>query len=166
MAAGSVDREQDSERGERLYDVVHDVLNKVAPDEVPLLAGMRELDDAQIGRRLAGRAKHEDPLGFGTGEIVVLAAPVIWGAVQHVADKVAASAADSLLARIGMLVRRMLRRRATTAPRLSTFTEDQLQAVRRAVLEDAKRAGMKKVRAEQVAACVVDRLRYPGPDRA
>lgn len=164
MGTESVD--QVSSDDVRLFDVVHDVLAAVGRDELPLLSGLRELDDVDIGRLLARRARRDDPLGFGVGEVVVLAAPIIWGAVQQVVDKMAVSAVDGLLARTRALLRRLFRRRGKAAP-LPRFSHDQLGEIRAAVLERAGQAGMKKARAEQLAACVVDRLQFgrPGADR-
>jgi hypothetical protein len=168
VATVPVGRDPGSGSGDRLFDVVHDVLVEVAPEEVPLLAGLRDVDDAEIGRHLARRSKRDDPLGFGAGEVVVLAAPIIWGAMQQVADNLAVSAAHGLLSRTRALIRRMFRRRTRRAAPLPWFDHDQLREIRAAIREEARKAGMKKARADRLAACVVDRLQFdrPGTDKA
>lgn len=138
----------------RLIDIVVDVVRDVAPEELPLLTGLHRFDDAEIGRRLARRTSGDDPLGFGVGEVVVMASPIVFGAVQHVANEIARSAADGFQAR----VRKLLRRKASK--RLPQFGQDDLRHVRDTVLEMARQAGMEQARAEQLAASVVDRLMF------
>jgi hypothetical protein len=163
VATESVDRrDSDGVRGTRLFDVVHDVIADVAPEELPLLSGLRQLDDAEIGRQLGRRARRNDPLGFGVGEIVVLVTPVVWGALQQVADRMAVSTADGLRARVIAVFRRRSRRKHSSP---SQFSHDDLATVRGAVLDTATRSGMKPARAEQLAASVVDRLMFPSTDK-
>ncbi|MFI2018386.1 hypothetical protein [Streptomyces olivaceoviridis] len=39
-----------------------------APEELPLVAGVAGFDDATVVRRLGGRSRRSDTLGFGLGE--------------------------------------------------------------------------------------------------
>lgn len=142
-----------------LFDVVHDVVGQVAPDELPLLSGLRQLDDAEIGRRLGRRGGHDDPLGFGVGEIVVLVTPILWTALQQVANQAAVSAADGMWARTMGKLRRKAHKQLP-----ARFSHDDLATVRGTVLDVATKAGMKPARAEQLAASVVDRLMFPPAD--
>ncbi|WP_018349806.1 hypothetical protein [Longispora albida] len=148
------------EAGPRLFDVVRDVVAEAAPAELPLLEALGGLDDEEIGRVLLRRSKGEDPLGFGAGEIAVLVAPVVWGAVQYVANQAAGRAAERLGTRARAVLRRVLKRPAA-AP-LPRFGDEELRAVHARVVESALRAGMKRARAEQLADSVVGRLAITG----
>jgi hypothetical protein len=80
--------------GIRVRDVVRDVVAKVAPEELPVVDGLAEFDDATIVRRLNGSGRRREPLGFGLAELVVLVTPVAWLVVNQVAERVAGSAVD------------------------------------------------------------------------
>jgi hypothetical protein len=136
---------------------VRDVVAQFAPEELPLLTGLHGLDDAEIGRRLVPEARRDDPLGFGTGEIVVLASPIVWIAVQQVVDRMTASAVDGIRARAGALLRRKLGRTPPTLP-LPRFGRTELLEVQARVVEMATQSGMEQARAEQLAASVVGRI--------
>lgn len=162
VSTDSVDRrDSDGVRGIRLFDVVHDVIADVAPEELPLLSGLRQLNDAEIGRQLGRRVRRDDPLGFGVGEVVVLATPIVWGALQQVADRLAVSTVDGLWDRVIAVFRRRSRRKHSSPPQ---FSHEDLATVRGVVLDTATRSGMKPARAEQLAASVVDRLMFPSTD--
>ncbi len=146
-----------------LFDVVHDVVKDLAPEELSLLAGLSRFDEAEAGRRLARGAKRDDPLGFGMGEVVAMVTPVVWIAVREAAKRAAASAADGLSTRVRVFLRKKLGRKAPAAP-LPHFGPEELAVVRSRVLELAVQGGMKQMRAEQLADCVVGRLALGSAD--
>ncbi|MEV0415991.1 hypothetical protein AB0I68_35850 [Streptomyces sp. NPDC050448] len=158
MGIDSVERGEGlgQSRGPLLVEVVRDVLREFAPQELPLLAGLEQFDDAEIGRRFATGTKGDDPLGFGVGEVVVLVTPIIWGAVQKVTDRLAESASDGLQTRVRALFRR--RRVGTEPAPLPHFGPAELLEVQSRVVEMASKAGMERARAEQLAASVVGRI--------
>ncbi|MFJ8389407.1 hypothetical protein ACIQ9Q_33715 [Streptomyces sp. NPDC094438] len=140
-----------------LRGVVRDVVAKTAPEELPLVAALDRFDEAEMGRRFARGPKSREPLGFGLEEVVALTAPVVWTAVQQVANRMAESGADSLVARIRSAVRGRLTRRVPDTP-LPRFGDTELAEVRRRVLELAQQSGLRTDRATLLAEAVVGRL--------
>lgn len=148
-----------------LFEVVHDVVADIAPEELPLLAALSHLPPDAVGRRLARGTSGDDPLGFGMGEIAAVVVPVAWAAVQQVVNHMATSAADGMAARMRTRVRKLLRRPAAAA-QLPHFGPAELDEVQAAVLELAGQAGMKRTRAELLAYKVVDRLKNSGEEKS
>ncbi len=147
-------------QGHFLADFVYDVISDFAPEELPVLTALLRFDDEEIGRRLARGSKRDAPLGFVMGEIVALATPVVWVAVQQVADRVSGTAVDGVLARARVLMRR---RKVPTAP-LPRFGSPELREIRETVVDLAVRSGMKQARTERLADEVVGRLALGGAD--
>lgn len=140
-----------------LINVIRDVVGDIAPEELPLVAALAQLPPKEAGRRLARRTSRDDPLGFGMDDFVILVVPVIWAAVQEVVNHLATSAADGVVARIRVRLRRLFRRPEPLAP-LPHFGPAELEEVRDQVRELAMQAGMERERAELLAYKVRDRL--------
>lgn len=138
-------------------EVVRDVVAEVAPEELPVLAGLRRLDDDEALRRLTRRRRPREPLGFGLETVAVLAAAVAWVAVSESVKRMVQPAADGLSRRMGARLRRLFRRRSapTVVPEL---TREQLADVRQRVLEVAEQNGFDPERAVVLADRVVARL--------
>ncbi|MFE1193760.1 hypothetical protein ACFW6E_13325 [Streptomyces olivaceoviridis] len=100
---------------------VRDVVAEVAPEELPLVAGVAGFDDATVVRRLGGRSRRSDTLGFGLGEVATLVTPVVWLALHQAAQQIVGTAVDSGVARARSALRRLFRRpaEAVTVPPLS-----------------------------------------------
>ncbi|AOS64559.1 hypothetical protein [Actinoalloteichus hymeniacidonis] len=147
--------------------VVHDVVAQVAPEELPIVAGLATMDEATVRRRLAEARSRREPLGFGLVEVIALVTPVVWLAVDHAAERIAESAVDGAAKGSRTLLRRLFRRRrrvaAAVVPPLST---EQLIEVRRLVLEQAATHGLDEPRASMVADAVVARLATRDPGAA
>jgi hypothetical protein len=60
----------------RVRDLVHDVVRQCAPEELPILNGLADYDDAVVVRRLR-RGRRREPLGFGPDEVSALVTPVV-----------------------------------------------------------------------------------------
>ncbi len=152
--------------GSGLLDVVRCAITEVAPEELPLVVGLSRFHDGEISRILAQRAKRGEPLGFGLGEVAVLATAIAWTAVQDTAGSMVATAVQSLLGRIRSALGRMLHRAARSKP-LPRFGPIELAEVRRRVLELAKDNGFDEGRAVLLADSLVGRLALgSGEDRA
>ncbi|MFD7631042.1 hypothetical protein ACFV7Q_34305 [Streptomyces sp. NPDC059851] len=149
--------------GTRVRDVVRDVVAEVAPEELPLVAGLAGFDDATAVRRLGGRGRRRETLGFGLGEAAALVTPVVWLAVNHAAQRMVGAAVDGAADRARSGLRRLFRRpsREVTVPPL---TREQLAEVREAVLEVAAQRGLEEDRASTIADAVVARLALAGPE--
>lgn len=149
--------------GHRVRDVVRDVVAEVAPEEQPLVAGLLRFDDATVVRRLSGRGRRHEPLGFGLGEVAALVTPVVWLAVNQTAQRVVGAALDGAAGRARGALRRLSRRppESVTVPPLS---REQLAMVRQLVLEVAAELHLDEERARAVADAVVARLALAGPE--
>lgn len=161
-AARSGDRTVTKE-GLRIRDVVRDVVAEVAPEELPLVAGLARFDDVTVVRRLGDRGRRRETLGFGLGEIAALVTPVVWLAVNQAAQRIVGAAVDGTVGRAGSALRKLLRRSGehVTVPPL---TREQLSGVRKSVLEVAAQRGLEAERASVIADAVVARMALAGSE--
>jgi hypothetical protein len=144
-------------------EVVHDVVADVAPEELPVLAGLSRLDDDEALRRLTRRRRPREPLGFGIDTIATLATAIAWVAVLESVKRMVQPAADGLSRGIGTRLRRLFRRRSapTVVP---VLTPEQLAEIHRRVLELAEQNGFGADRATVLAERLVARLALGAPD--
>jgi hypothetical protein len=149
--------------GVTIRDVVRDVVAEVAPDELPVVAGLAELDEAVALRRMVRRKTRQDPLGFGLDQTVALVTPAVWLAVSEAARQLGGDAGGGIAAWVKAAVRKVLRRRAAPAV-VPPLTREQAVAVRELVREMAEQRGLSKQRAIVIADAVATRL--PGWDVA
>ncbi|MFG3406927.1 hypothetical protein [Streptomyces sp. NPDC048142] len=142
----------------RVRDLVRDVVTEVAPEELPLIAGLAGFDDARAVRRLGGRDRRREPLGFGLGEVAALVTPVVWLAVDQAAQRIVGTWVDNGIARTGGALRRLFRRPAPEPVTIPPLTREQLLIVRESVLTMAAQRGLESERATVIADAVVTRL--------
>ncbi|MFF0398881.1 hypothetical protein ACFYSJ_24430 [Streptomyces sp. NPDC005248] len=133
----------------------------MAPDELPLVEGLVELDDATAVRRLRGHGQRREPLGFGLNE-VLLVTPVVWLAVDEAVQRIEPADALSGASWASSALRKLFRRPAETVT-VPPLTREQLAEVRKSVLVAAQRS-LGEERALTIADAVVTRLVLPGPD--
>ncbi|MFE3139083.1 hypothetical protein [Streptomyces scopuliridis] len=141
----------------RVRDLVRSVVAALAPEELPLVDGLRRFDDATVVRRLSGRGGRREPLGFGIGEIAVLVTPVVWLVLDGVAQRLEAVTAEHVERVLTGALRRLFRRPAP-AVEVPPLTRGQLAEVRVLVLAAAEQRGLLSGRAEEIADAVVARL--------
>ncbi|MFH9763623.1 hypothetical protein ACH4MJ_26870 [Streptomyces anulatus] len=159
----------------RLRDLVQDVVTEVAPEELPLIAGLAGFDDATAVRRLGGGDRRREPLGFGLGEVAALVTPVVWLALDQAVQRILGTWVDKVITETGTALRRLFRRPASEPVTIPPLTPEQLALVRESVLTMAARRGLEPERATVIADAVVTRLvlveaetdgtpELPGPD--
>lgn len=148
----------------RVRDLVRDVVTEVAPEELPLLAGLARFDDATAVQRLGGGVRRREPLGFGLGEVAALVTPVVWLAVDQATQKIVGTWVENRVARTGTALRRIFRRSATEPVVIPPLTREQLALVRRSVLTMAAQRGLEPERAVVIADAVVTRLVLAEPE--
>lgn len=138
-------------------EVIHDVVADVAPEELPVLAGLSRLDDDEALRRLTRRRRRNEPLGFGMDAVAALATAIAWVAVQEVVKRIVQPAADRLSRGVGARLIRPFRRppAPTVVPPL---TPHQLAQIHQRVLDLAQQNGMEADRAAVLAERLVARL--------
>lgn len=144
-------------QGSAIADVVRDIVAEVAPAELPVADGLRQLGEDGPVRRLARRRRRPEPLGFGLGEIVPLVTPVLWIALEETVRRSADDVADGLLAWALRLLRRVFRRPTPPRP-VGPFTQGQLQFLRKRVRELALEYGHDRKDAEALAERLVARV--------
>jgi hypothetical protein len=143
--------------GIRVRDVVRAVVAEVAAEELPVVDGLLSFDDDTVVRRLRGRGRRREPLGFGWDEIATLATPVVWLAVDQAAKQLGTAAGKSASRGLTTVLRKVFRRKvaAATVPPLAPA---QLADIREQVLTTATTSGLGRKRAEQLADAVYTRL--------
>ncbi|MFJ9678034.1 hypothetical protein ACIRP2_08260 [Streptomyces sp. NPDC101194] len=149
-------------QGRPVRDLVREVVTKLATDELPLLEGLLELDDATAVRRLNGHGQRREPLGFGVGEIAVLVTPVAWLALDQAARRIGDIAMERA-SRESVGALRRLFRRSRPPVMVPPLTREQLAEVKRLVLETAEQRGLAAAQASEVANAVVAGLILADP---
>ncbi|MGW8992436.1 hypothetical protein ACWGRF_21225 [Streptomyces zhihengii] len=143
-------------------DVVRAVVAGVAPDELPVVDGLRRFDDATVARRLGGSGERREPLGFGAGEIVLLVTPVVWPVLHELGQRLVTRTADAAERGAGSVFRRLFRR--PQAPvEIPPLTREQMAEVRLLVLAAAEKRRLSRRRAEEIADAVVAELALADP---
>lgn len=141
----------------RVRDVVRAVVADVAEAELPVVDGLASFDDDTVVRRLRGRGRRRERLGFGWDEIATVATPVVWLTVDQAARQLGTAAGKGASKGLGAVLRRLFRRPSpeVTVPPL---TPQQCAAVRAHVLAVAAERGVKGRRAEELADAVYVKL--------
>ncbi|WP_194833392.1 hypothetical protein [Nocardia sp. XZ_19_369] len=155
MNAESLDR---SGRPQLLVrDVVRDVIAEVASEELSLVDRLRQLDDEHVVRLLSRRRHGRDLLGFGIDDMVVLASPVVWVAVNEAAKRFTNDAitGGGKAARFGL---RTVFRRTGAESTVPPLTREQIAEIRTQIVDSAVRSGMADDRAQVIADSVAGRL--------
>ncbi|MER6347700.1 hypothetical protein ACWC10_17015 [Streptomyces sp. NPDC001595] len=142
----------------RVRDLVRGVVTEVAPEELPLIAGLAGFDDAGVVRRLGGGDRRRETLGFGLGEVAALVTPVVWLAVDQAAQRIVGTWVDNGITRTGTALRRLFRRPASEPVVIPPLTRAQLVLVRDSVLTVAAQRGLEPERSAVIADAVVARL--------
>jgi hypothetical protein len=141
-------------------DLLRGVIAEEAPEELPLVEGMAELDDTQVARIYSRRARAREPLGYGLETAVAMVVPVLWLVLTEVARNIAGTTVDRVSARVRQEWWRRLTRRGTGTPPavIPPLTQDQIADVRRKVRERSLAAGIDEDRATALADAVAVRL--------
>ncbi|WP_371503075.1 hypothetical protein OG871_37915 [Kitasatospora sp. NBC_00374] len=147
----------DGRSNELVRDLVRSVVAAMAPEELPLVDGLRHFDDATVVRRLSGRGRRREPLGFGIGEVAMLVTPVVWLVLDGVAQRMAAAAVDRTAQGATAALRRIFRRPAAPVE-VPSLTREQLVEVRALVIVSAEQRGLSRGRAEEIADALVAQL--------
>jgi hypothetical protein len=164
MAAGTTVRTAE--------ELARRVVRKIAPEELSsfdIVAAPYLERPNQAERRL--RQAHDDPLGFGLGDIVAMATPVIalvsGSVITAVSDSVGKAVRDGTTSTARKAWRK-LRGKPTEPLELPStpLTKAQLTEVRQIALERARSLGMKQQKAEALADAVIAALvlRDDAPD--
>ncbi|WP_052684437.1 hypothetical protein [Lentzea aerocolonigenes] len=139
-------------------------MRKIAPEELPsfdIVAAPYLETPEQAERRL--RRAYDDPLGFGLGDIVAMATPVIalvsGSVITAVSDSVGKAVRDGTTSALRRTWRKVRGKPEEPLALPSTeLTTSQLAEVRQIALERALSLGMKRQKAEALADAVVAAL--------
>lgn len=140
--------------------LARDIVARIAPDELPVVAGYARQRPLLVARRLRSRRRRRDPLAFGLEATVGLVAPLVWLAVDEAVRRIGQNAGDGISKRLERAVRRLSGRRPgqreqSAEPQLITFTPEQLAAVHATAIESAARHGTKAKTAAAMADSIV-----------
>lgn len=146
-------------------ELARQLVEVLVPEELPTFAVVAApyLEDARRAERRLRQA-HDDPLGFGLGDVAVMATPVIALVSGSVVTALSEGVADSVRGAAGKLlhrwVHRVRRRAGRLAPQSPTteWTTAQLAEVRQVAFTRAQDLGMKQGKAEALADAVVGAL--------
>ncbi|MGW5986051.1 hypothetical protein ACWFRT_26105 [Streptomyces anulatus] len=162
MAASTSDGSRRDRPNGLVRDVVRAVVADVAPDELPVVDGLRLFDDATVVRRLGGSGERREPLGFGAGEIVLLVTPVVWPVLNELGQRLVTRTADAAEQGAGTVFRRLFRRQQAPVE-VPPLTREQIAEVRQLVLAAADKRQLSRRRAEEIADAVVAELALADP---
>ncbi|MEV6241015.1 hypothetical protein [Lentzea sp. NPDC051838] len=140
------------------------VVRRIAPEELPsfdIVAAPYLETPEQAERRL--RRAYDDPLGFGLGDIVAMATPVValvsGSVITAVSDSVGKAVRDGTTNAVRRTWRKLRGKPAEPLELLATpLTTSQLAEVRQIALERALSLGMKQQKAEALADAVLAAL--------
>ena len=140
------------------------VVRKIAPEELPsfdVVAAPYLESPKQAERRL--RRAHDDPLGFGLGDIVAMATPVIalvsGSVITAVSDSVGKAVRDGTGNAMRRAWRKLRGKQLKPLELPSTpLTTSQLAEVRQIALARALSLGMKQQKAEALADAMIAAL--------
>ncbi|SFR13271.1 hypothetical protein SAMN04488564_103980 [Lentzea waywayandensis] len=152
------------------------VVRKIAPEELSsfdIVAAPYLESPKQAERRL--RQAHDDPLGFGLGDVVAMATPVIalvsGSVITAVSDNVGKAVSDGTTNAVRKAWRKLRGKPVTPLELPSTpLTTTQLAEVRQIALERALSLGMEQQKADALADAVIaalvlrDNNQYLGDD--
>ncbi|WP_435603858.1 hypothetical protein [Streptomyces sp. bgisy130] len=145
--------------GLAVRQVVCEVVAETASEELPLIEGMRYLDDSAVDRALLRRGRSREPLGFGLEMAVALVTPVLWAVLAELAKQTLSTVGEGAAPRLRSRVRGLFRRSDDpTHLQLPPLSQEQIVQVRDAVLERCTAAGVEDPRALAVADGVAARL--------
>lgn len=145
-------------------DLARRVVRKIAPEELPsfdLVAAPYLENPRQAERRL--RQAHNDPIGFGLGDAVAMATPVIalvsGSVITAVSDSIGTAVRDGITSAVRKAWRKMRGKPAEPlALPAAPLTTAQLAEVRQIALERALSLGMKQQKADALADAVIAAL--------
>ncbi|MGH3864124.1 hypothetical protein [Actinokineospora sp.] len=139
-------------------ELAHELVETLAPEELPSFALVAEPYLTDPRRAEKQLRDHDDPMGFGLGDALAMATPVIalvsGSVVTALSDSVAASVRDAG----GKLVRKLTRKKPVELPPAKEWTSEQLDEIREVALARALDLGMKKAKAETLADALVGAL--------
>lgn len=146
-------------------DLARLVVSQVAPEELPVFSVLANACLADPARMLGGRDDVREQLGFGVGEVTVLLTPFAILAAGEVVKYLTTSALDT-----GKKILEHRARRAKDSEQrivegpLFDLRPDQLQELRRIVLEKLLQDSLEPAKAELVADAVVGELTIGADD--
>jgi hypothetical protein len=114
-------------------------------------------------RRSHTHGRERSRLGCGLSEIVELMTPVVWLTVNRAAKEVIAPATHSEAQRMGIVLQKVLRWRASPVVVVLPLTREQLRQMRQWLLAVAAQRGLGTVRASAIADAVVRKLALGAP---
>ncbi len=147
-------------------DVAHDLLNQLAPQELPLFRATSEAYFKNPQKALKGQLARDETLGFGSGEAAILLTPLVLAVttevVKFLAEEIKKSVKEESSSLISASVKKVFKKfrpqekaDKKTPPPLSP---EQLAQVREIALKKARQLKLPEARAKLLADSVVGSL--------
>jgi len=146
--------EHDSVPGQGISAVVRAVVERAAPEELPMVDGLNEASDEAIVARLSKGPTRDERLGFGLEDVVVLVSPVLYIVLDQAFRKIVDDSIDGgrrWLSRWALWVTR----RRKVAPTVPVLSEQHIAEIRDQVTALAEERGVPGDKIERVREAVV-----------
>jgi hypothetical protein len=136
----------------RISALVRAIVERAAPEELPMVDGLSVADDETIVARLTRRPPRDERLGFGVDDVTVLLTPVLYIVLDEALRKIVGGSLDGL----GRRLRRVARRRKTTP--VLDLSPQQITEIAARVTEVARERGVPEEKVDGVAEAVAEVL--------
>ncbi len=143
---------QAADPARRISALVRAVVERAAPEELPMVDGLSVADDETIVARLTRRPSRDERLGFGVDDVTVLLTPVLYIVLDEALRKIVGDSLGGL----GRRLRRISRRRRTTP--VLDLSPQQITEIAARVTEVARERGVPEEKVERVAEAVAEVL--------
>jgi hypothetical protein len=132
------------------------VVERAAPEELPMVEGLGDLDDATVVTRLSRTGPRDERLGFGLEDLAVLVSPVLYIVLDQAVRKIVDDSLDGARRGLPGLLRRW--RRQPPTPPVPELSAEQIAQIRDQVAALAKERGVPEDKIDRVGAAVTEVL--------
>jgi hypothetical protein len=160
MDTGSMARggnEHRSGPGRRISAVVRAVVERAAPEELPMVDGLSEATDEAVVARLSRGPARDERLGFGLEDVAVLVSPVLYIVLDQAVRKIVDDSIDGTRRALPRWVRWAARRRKAV-PTVPALSAQHIAEIRDQVTALAVERGVPGDKIERVREAVVEVL--------
>ncbi|QMU72565.1 hypothetical protein [Streptacidiphilus sp. P02-A3a] len=134
-----------------------------APEELTFLRELTPLDDGAALRRIRGRRRRTEPIGFGQTGMTALTSGVVWFVLDQFASEFVTRAGGDAESGLRRLLGRLLRRRREPA-RIPPLSAEQLKLVRTRIYDAMVASRISTGRSAAVADRVIQELATHTPE--
>lgn len=145
--------------------MVRAVVERAAPEEMPMVEGLGGMADEVVVARLVRGVPRDERLGFGLDDVAVLVSPVLYIVLDQAVRNIVDDSLDGARRRLPGWWQRLTRRRTPTPP-VPELSAQQVAEIRDHVAALALERGVPEEKVERVREAVVQVLSEGGNDLA